>query len=435
MEIRYQLLQKQKQMLSHQQLQSLNILAMDNIELSAFLQSEYLENPMLEQNSTPENPFSKIGAIEPSDEQEKWNHQIEELEDLRSYLKNQLIVKKEEQVNLEVKNYLIECVEDTGYFTMPIEEAARQCNTSEEIVRDCLAELKELEPIGIFSETLEECLLCQTKKLQIEDDILEKTIKYHLEDIAEGNIGRISRLLHISTAQVRKHALLIQTLNPRPAVGFGGRKTEYIVPDIILKKEDNWSIELNDNWIGEYQISDYYLKLMSETKDIELRGYFEEKAKRVKYILNNIEQRRKTIKQLMECIIERQQEYLEGSGQLRPMTMSDVAEKMSVHPSTVSRAIKGKYVQYPSGTILLKELFSKEISVGMEGKAINAQGVKQLIQVWIREENPLKPYSDQKLKEMLEEEGICISRRGVAKYRDEIGIKGSYERKMMKGLL
>lgn len=131
-------------MLSHQQLQSLNILAMDNIELSAFLQSEYLENPMLEQNSTPENPFSKIGAIEPSDEQEKWNHQIEELEDLRSYLKNQLIVKKEEQVNLEVKNYLIECVEDTGYFTMPIEEAARQCNTSEEIVRDCLAELKEL---------------------------------------------------------------------------------------------------------------------------------------------------------------------------------------------------------------------------------------------------------------------------------------------------
>lgn len=435
MEIRYQLLQKQKQMLSHQQLQSLNILAMDNIELSAFLQSEYLENPMLEQNSTPEDPFSGMGAIEPSDEQEKWNHQIEELDDLRSYLKSQLMVKKEDKKHLTVKNYLIECVEDTGYFTVPIEEIARQCSVSKEIVQECLSELKELEPVGIFSASLEECLLYQIKKLQIEDEILEAIIKYHLEDIAEGNIGRISRLLHISTAQVRKHALLIQALNPRPAVGFGGRQTEYIVPDIIVRKEESWSIELNDSWIGEYRISDYYLKLMAETKDIELRGYFEEKARRVKYILSNIEQRRKTIKQLMECIVEQQKEYLEGSTQLKPMTMVSIAEQMSVHPSTVSRAIKGKYVQYPGGTILLKDLFSKEVSIGMHGEATNAQGVKQLLQIWIREEPSKKPYSDQKLKEMLEEKGICVSRRVVAKYRDELGIKGSYERKIMKELL
>lgn len=283
MEQHYQMLQKQKQILTHQQIQSLEILTMDNVELEAFLQSEYLENPMLEHTDGTGESALFSNAVQPSSEDGKWNQKIEESVDLREYLKSQLKIGIDDKNTIRIKTYLIECIEDSGYFTMPVEEMAVQCGASVGEIRKCLEELKQLEPIGVFSADLEECLLYQVKSMKIELPELENIIAHHLEDLADGNIGKISRLLHISTAQVRKCALLISTLNPRPARGFGTRDTEYIVPDIIVRKEEKWEIILNDSWIGNYQICDYYLRMMEETQDKELKRYFQEKAQRVRY--------------------------------------------------------------------------------------------------------------------------------------------------------
>ena len=435
MEQRYQILQKQKQILSYSQLQSLELLTMDNVELDAFLQSEYLENPMLEHTGgTGESTlFSNI--VQPADEDGKWNQKTEESEDLREYLKSQLKIGGDDKRTIRIKEYLIECIEDSGYFTMPVTEASKKCNASVEEIRGCLEELKQLEPIGVFSAGLKECLLYQIESIKEEVPELEYIITDHLEDLAEGNISKISRILHISTAQVRKCALLISTLNPRPARGFGTKGTEYIVPDIIVRKEENWEVILNDSWMGNYQICDYYLQMMEETEDRELKEYFREKAQRVRYIIRSVEQRRETLLNLARIIVNHQNEYLENRGNLKPMTMSDAAEKMGVHPSTVSRAVKGKYIQFPKRTVLLKEMFSAAVVKNGIKEEVNAQEIKDMICEWIKNENKAKPYSDQKLKDMLDAKGISVSRRVVAKYREALGIKGSFDRKEMKGLL
>lgn len=429
MEQKIEILQKQKQLLSQRQLQSLKILAMDNLELEMFLQSEYLENPMLEQSGHTEDHLAGGSPDRPIDEERKWNQRTEETKDLREYLKSQIHLESEDKLFLKVKEYLIDCLEDTGYFTMPLQEAARACNVSEEVVSKCLEELQLLEPVGVFSANLKECLLKQLERLGIENPELIRIIQEHLEDIAEGNIGYISRSLHISTAQVRKYIFMIEELNPRPAAGFSNNHTEYIVPDIIIRKEEEWEIELNDSWMGNYHISDYYLRLMADTQDEQLKEYFRGKARRVKFILQNVEQRRETLLRITKVILERQKAFFEGAGSLVPMTMSDVAQAIEIHTSTVSRAVKGKYIQYPKETVLMKNLFSQGVNGNQGESDVSSYEIKEMLRDWIKKENKKKPYSDQKLKDMLGKEGISISRRAVAKYREEMGIKASFERK------
>lgn len=424
MEQGYQLLQKQKQVLSQKQLQSLHILTIDNIELDMFLQSEYLENPMLEHT---ENTQVSNGNIEASDEEIKWNQKTEEKDDLKTFLREQLSTTNSSEQ--QVKEYMIECIDDTGYFTIPIDEVAKECEVSTEYIYYCLKELQLLEPVGVFSANIQECLLRQLEVLNINNSDLECIIKEHLEDVANGNISHISRSLELTTLQVRKYILIIESLSPRPAVGFGEGKTKYVVPDIIFHKETGeWNIELNDHWIGDYQINDYYLRIMDETKDPELKKYFREKANRVQLIFQNIEQRRQTLLNMSRVLLEFQKAYFEEGADLKPMTMSTLAQEMGVHPSTVSRAVKGKYLQFPRKTILVKDLFSSGIQ-GASEEEVNAIKIKELLKKWIKEENSKKPYSDQKLVEMLENERISISRRAVAKYRISLGIKGSFDRK------
>lgn len=430
MEQKIQILQRQKQQLSQKQLQSLQILAMDNLELQTFLQTEYLENPMLEQTGSGAENMPGTGIVQPADEDGKWNQRTEDKKDLREYLRSQLQIGSEDKLSIKIKEYLIDCIEDTGYFTMPLEEAARACGVSAKMASQCLEELRLLEPVGVFSVNLKECLLRQLQVLGIENPELIQIIEEHLENIAEGNIGRISRALHISTTQVRKYILMIEQLNPRPAAGFNNNPTGYIVPDIIIRKEQDWEILLNDGWMENYHISDYYLKLMSETQDEQLKEYFKGKARRVKFILQNVEQRRETLLKITKVILECQKRFLEGNGSLVPMTMSDVARSIGMHTSTVSRAVKGKYIQCPRETVLMKALFSQGVAgITMGEGEIGAHEIKQMIKEWIQKENRKKPYSDQKLKELLEKEGISISRRAVAKYREEMNIRASFERK------
>ncbi len=193
--------------------------------------------------------------------------------------------------------------------------------------------------------------------------------------------------------------------------------------------DGKWNIEINDNWCGDYQLNDYYLQMMAEVKEQELFEYFKKKLERAKFLIHAVEQRRKTIILITNAILEEQDEFFRYSGKLKPCTMTQMSEKLSVSTSTISRAVKDKYLQFPAGCILMKNLFSASVPVS-GGSLINSDGVKELIRELVNEENKEKPYSDSKLAELLSEKGCRLSRRVIAKYREEMGISGSFERKM-----
>ncbi len=249
----------------------------------------------------------------------------------------------------------------------------------------------------------------------------------HLDDVAAGKINAITKSLSMSTQEVRKCIAKIRALNPRPLSGFSTEPTSYVVPDVILTCQGGeWNLCLNDQWIGNYSISDCYLNMMKTVKDAELKKYFQQKYARCQFIMNSIEQRRDTILKISSAILERQKDFFIRQGPLVPMTLLDIADMIDMHPSTVSRGIKNKYLQYPAGIVSLRKLF---ISSAGKSCGDSSSAVKQRLKEIIRLENPLYPHSDSTLVNILKKEGVQISRRTVAKYREELGIASTYLRR------
>lgn len=444
MEIGFDIALEEKQQISQSQIQSLNILAMNSMELNEFLNNEYLENPLLEYSG--EDPAVHVSVelsamydsgnsydtdSEVQSEETRYRPEIPwgQEETIKEYLLSQLAPGDYTKEEWRVIQYLIDCLDETGFFTVPVEEIAAKNCVSIKIVEKCLKELRLLEPYGIFAQDLKHCLLTQLEHMDKEGSDLWILIENHLEDVANGKISSITRQMKLSTAQVRKCITQLSKLNPRPLSGFGCFKTAYCIPDIIFHYEDSeWSVELNDGWMRNYKISDYYFHMMQNAQNEELKEYFKSKLLRVNFVMNSIEQRRQTITNISKKIIEKQRSYLEGRDVLVPMTMTEIAAELGIHTSTVSRAIRGKLIQYPKGNIQLKNLFSCSLPQKEEEDGVSSMYIKRLLLQTIEKENKKKPYSDQELANLLKQKGIMISRRTVAKYRDELKIKGSYAR-------
>ena len=195
----------------------------------------------------------------------------------------------------------MDCLDDTGFFTTPVEEVADKTHRPEDEVGQMLGLLRELEPYGIFAQDLKHCLLKQLEMLGMQESTLWKVVDLHLQDVADGRISSISRNLKISTMEVRKCIEQIAKLNPRPMSEFGAGKSDFIVPDIIFREEHGkWEVELNDDWMEDYHINDYYLRMMKESKDEELTEYFRMKLERVRFVMNSIAQRRQTVMTISE---------------------------------------------------------------------------------------------------------------------------------------
>ena len=414
----------QRQIITQKQLQSLNILQMTGEELESFLQNEHLENPMLEYSGTS----GQSGNVSWNDvtHSDLISQLPQAQDDFRDLLRTQLHTRHLTKEENRIMRYLIDSVEDTGYFLQTVSEVSRDINAPESLVERCLQILKQMEPAGVFSRDLSECLLKQLEVLGIDDYELTEMVRFYLEDVAANSIGRISRALKISTAQVRKYILLITSLSPRPAEGYGKGKVEYRIPDIVVRFDDETEIHLNDKWMNDYRVNDYYLKLMQETRDPELKAYFEKQLRRTRYVMEHIEERRKTLTELTGILVEEQQAYVKGTGPLKPFTMQDAAMRMGIHPSTVSRAVKGKLIQLPDRVVEMRTLFSQTATKTGD---LNADAIKEKINALIREEDPSHPLSDQALTDSLRSRGINISRRAVAKYRESMGIKGSFDRR------
>ncbi len=446
MEMNGGLILEQKQMLSAKQMQSLTILAYTNQELEDFLMKEYLENPMLENTMDKENDMvTDVEALyekgtsyrdqylEHGEEDDVRRHDMRARSesDWKDSLLGQLSREDYTEKQWKLMEYLIGCLDPAGYFTSDLAELAGVIGCREEELSVCLKVLKELEPAGIFSKDLSECLKKQLEARGIQDEVLFALLDDYLTELMHGQIGVISRALGVPTTKIKEYIHLIGSLNPRPVMNTGSEQEEYVVPDIIISRHgDQWEISLNDNWMGEYKYNDYYIHMMESAEDPQLKEYFRERLERARFVVNCVEQRRQTVIHVVEAVLKLQEDYFLNGGALKPMLQEDVSQIAGIHVSTVSRAIKGKYIQYRK-TVLLRSLFSAGVSDLVHENGASPQKIKDRIRSLIEEEGS-RPHSDQKLAEMLEEEGIKVSRRAVAKYRIQMGIPDSRQRGLLR---
>lgn len=423
---------QQRQTLSQSQIQYLKLLAMDNLELKQKMETEYLENPLLEHTECgrmpmPDNP----GRIQKEETKREMpareaGHLLEEA------ITSQLPMGKYSPEEWHVIRYLIGNLEENGFYRENKAEAAKANHVAKEVVEALLKDLKKLEPYGIFSENLQECLLIQMEAQGDTDVLKRQLITDYLEELAEGKISAVSRELHVSTSRIRKCMGEIARLNPRPLNGFDGAATAYVVPDVILFLDEegkSFRAKLNDDWSGGYQICDSYVSMMGQAKDPELAAYFEKKYQRARFWVKGVEQRRTTILAIAEYMGKAQYDFLLGKEQKKPVTMTEAAAALDMAVSTVSRAVKGKYIQYPAGSIFFKDLFETGVGRLTETPSRTRDDIKEQIKILIENEDKKKPLSDAEMAEKLGERQISISRRTVAKYRDSMGIKGCFDRK------
>ncbi len=437
---------EQKQSLSANQVQALNILSFTNQELEDFLTNEYLENPMLENTEHKENEImtsiEKFSDGEVSstyidqhpgnpNEDEPWRRELSAKKEnlLKENLLGQLKWNDYTKHQWKMMSYLVDCLDEKGFFTHDLEDLSAASGYDRDELQQCLAILQKLEPVGIFSPDLTECLIRQLKAKSIEDETLFLLLREHLTNLISGQIGTISRNLGISTVRVKEYIHLIGSLNPRPIMDIQQSEASYVVPDIVVSRTGGkWNVEINDQWTGEYKCSSYYIRMMEESADPELTAYFRERLERARFVIHCVEQRRKTIIRIVEAILKHQEDYFEQKGPLHPMRLDDIAQDLGLHASTVSRAIKGKYVQYKR-TESLKALFTSASAKNTEQQEISPEYIKEKIRALIAAEGK-KPLSDQKLTEKLADEGITISRRAVAKYRIQMNIPDSRQREL-----
>ena len=420
----------QQQRILQTQIQSLHLLALNNEELNYFLQNEYLENPMLESNGVSVPSFSSDSVVRKTDEAAQF-YEAEAVDSdfLIHYFMEQLNPFAYTDSEWEIFKLMILMLDDQGFFPYSPEELCDYFQISSVQAAKCLKILQALEPPGVFQPDLKSYLLYQVCALGKDTVQMRTLIQCHLEDVAEGRLRLIADSLQTGQDVVRRLIKQLKGLSPSPFIGIGTDACAYIMPDILADYQDGaWNIMLNDSWVENYSLSDYYIQMMRQSTDPNLKAYFLEKYERGRFILQKIVQRRTTILAICNAVVRRQEAFFLGKDCLIPMTLSDIAEDVGFAVSTVSRGIKNKYLQYPCGTVLLKSLFTSGIASSGEDE-ISSSGVISIITDIIRSENKKKPYSDSKQAEMLKNRGIQISRRTVAKYRLMADIPSTIDRK------
>ncbi len=323
-------------------------------------------------------------------------------------------------------------LDHNGYLQGDLEELAHAVETSKGELEKALAILHKLEPTGIGCRNLQECLMLQLQKIDEAPSLAVEIVKGYLPAAADGRYRYIAARLDCDEKAVEEAVEFIRTLNPKPGSIFGeGEETRYIVPDVIVEKVDNLYVVMgNDSSIPQLTVSPFYQQILrSGTGDEQLSAFIKGKIEKAYWLIRSIEQRRLTLFRVSQQIVDIQKPFLDsGIKCLKPLTLKEVALNIGVHESTVSRATANKYIQTPRGLFPLKFFFSSGIS-GSSGTDFSSHSIKTYIRELVESEDPERPLSDQALAEMLQEKGIEISRRTVAKYREEISIPASYKRR------
>ena len=447
------LTQKQIQTLSPQMMQSMEILQMGSQELLEYIEEAVQENPVLE----PEERYDKADEgdqlrrklewLESTDPQNRYYHQqdteeqddrlgnygtMEDQEDnLYYYVLSQLKVLDLPPEVMEAGAFLVESLNANGWLDEPLEALAADYGGTLELMEQALAAVQSLEPAGVGARDLSECLKLQLVRRTPGDELAVRIVESQLDALSKRRYGLIARELKATPEEVRAACEHIRTLNPRPGTGFAARENlTYINPDIIVVSfPDHFELLTNDYYFPTLGISGYYTRLLKESDDQQVKEYLTGKVKQAKWMVHAIEQRRSTLMSCANCILELQEAFFrQGPGHLVPMSLADVAGRIGVHESTVSRAVKDKYIQCSMGVYPLSYFFSRSLGTSSQDAA-SPDVAKALLKKLIAGEDKKKPLSDQKLCEMMTAQGCPLSRRTVAKYRDELHIPSTTGRK------
>lgn len=443
---------EEKQILSQRMLQSVTILQMNAMELDGFIKEMSMENPVIELEDAPAAPEpestlrQKLEWLETMDEQnrvyyreeheeddsrEAWNILCETGDSLQQYVLSQLIPISQNEEEERIFHYLAYSLDSHGYLADMPHNLVQAFQLQPEQAADYLRRFQSVDPAGVGATDLKECLLLQLQRLDKDDWLSQTIIHQHLELLGKNQLSKIAAFTGAELGEVEAACRRIKALNPRPSNGFSSRENlKYIQPDVtVVKFTDYFEVLLNDPAYSGFQINSYYLRMLKEQDDPEIQKYLGEKVRQAKWIQSCIWQRGETLLAVTRALVECQSDFFEHEeGALRPLRLLDIAQKLGVHESTVSRAVRDKYLQCSRGIYPLNYFFTHKVGSGNAEICTQAQ-IKKEIQELIQSENKGKPYSDQKLADLLNAKGITIARRTVAKYRIELGVADANGRK------
>lgn len=446
-----ELQQTQTQKLSQRQLLSVELLKLGSMELESYVRELAQENPVVEVEEFPPAPqaeggdelLSRLNWLEDNDSQ-NWFYQRfsdEELdplgrvgtgggleETLVSFLSRQLGRLKPEEDARRLVEYLIRCLDDDGYLRIPLEELSRQGGIPLARLEEALALLKTLEPAGVGAADLSQCLELQLARIGEAGPALA-IVRDHLDLLARRRYRAIASRLGIAVDQVEEALRTIRELDPRPGSVFQrAEQVHYPQPDLVVEEREGClTVRSARGERPPFRVSQYYRKLMSQSEEKEVRGYLAEKLRQAENVLWAAQQREGTLLRCARVIVERQSGFFRsGPEGLAPLRMAEVAQALDLHESTVSRAVREKYIQCPQGLLPLSYFFSRPAG-GEDGTS--AAAAKNLLLRLIGGEDREKPLSDEGLRKAMAREGCAISRRTVAKYREELGIPAAAGRR------
>ncbi|MBP2673518.1 MAG: rpoN [Deltaproteobacteria bacterium] len=476
LELRQSLKLTQQLVMTPQLQQAIKLLQLSRLELQQAVREELEVNPALEESSdgsseeeapTPEAPAPAAAAEEapPAEnngliDRVDWEYYFGESgregrverdpeeEDGRPYYENILTRKAsladhlESQVRLiglspseeETASYLIGNIDENGYLKTTVEEAAQALSLPVEEVSRVLSRVQTLDPLGVGARDLRECLLIQAREKGEGFELPLRILEEHFDLFSKGDVAGLARRLKAQKETVKEAFQKLVSLWPKPGRAYSGDDVQYITPDVyVFKVDDRWIITLNEDGQPRLRLSSYYRSLLSgggQELPKEDREFLKQKVNSALWFIKSIEQRKRTIYKVVESIIKLQGDFLEkGPKHLRPLTLRDVAEDIEMHESTVSRVTSGKYVYTPHGIFELKYFFNSGLNRGGGEEDIASKSVKEKIREIIRAEGENKPLSDQELMRLLQNQGIRIARRTVTKYRSQLGLLSSSERR------
>ncbi|WP_171685763.1 RNA polymerase factor sigma-54 [Paenibacillus planticolens] len=429
--------QSVKMRLTPQLRKAITILQLSTPELLEVVQQEMDENPVLEFAPVQERAaeFSTYRSTSKRDSDAPYdllNHAASNEISLERHLKEQLMfMPKIPQTLRRIVVFMIGNLDANGYLRPSLSEISDALKVEGELAEQAISLLQSFEPTGVGARNLRECLLLQVQSLAESFPLVAVLIRHHLKDVAGYHVHKLSQRLQASPQEIQAAMDVIKGVNPRPGAAFHTEAVHYIMPEIVIEQSgERLAVHTHQASLPRLSMNGYYERIAREGRDTnEAARFLAGKIQSAMFFLRCLEQRRKTIFRVAQAIADEQSEFFwRGTAHLKPMTLKHIADKLGMHESTVSRATAGKYAQTPWGIFELKHFFPSGLP-NQSGEAASSERVKSRLKEWVRSENPAKPYSDHKLAALLMQEGIQISRRTVAKYREELGISSSQRRK------
>jgi len=470
LELRQQLKLSQKLVMTPQLRQAIKLLQLNRLELAGALQEELRENPALEEDlDTSEIPKnqealdSTVEAIEPSREIDvtedfkvseslgdvDWENYsnnfdsnfsfsketppadapsqfdfISEKPDLNAYLQWQLAHCELDEDEWEIAFYIIGNLNRYGFLEVDLNDIQVTTGCSEDEAEYVLEVIQDLDPAGVAARDVSESLYLQLERLGKEQSLAAEIVKDHMNLLETRDIKTLTRRTGKKRPEINRAIdFIVTNLTPFPGLPYATDATNYIVPDVYVKNIDGeFVVTLNDEDIPKLKLSEEYTEMLNSKLPKESKTYLADKVRNAEWFIKTVHQRQKTIFRVMESILKFQYDFfLHGAAHLKPLILRDIAEDIGMHESTISRVTSNKYVHTPLGIYELKYFFSTAIQRS-DGDALAAESIKTRIRKIIQQEDKAKPLSDNKISEILAQEGIKLARRTVAKYREQMGI-------------